>query len=72
VIGLLIIGGFTITVTSLAFLLGFDVAARSEVVQEQWRMRTEATLAARRMHDLTRQAFVSMAERAEQLRDGGR
>jgi hypothetical protein len=50
------------------FLLGFRLGGdrdHAEVV----RVRLEAAQAARRMHDLTRDAFVSMAEHVERRRN---
>jgi hypothetical protein len=49
------------------FLLGFRLGA------DQWQgrlaqIRLEASKAERELHDLTRQAFVSMAEAAERRR----
>lgn len=54
--------------TSVVFLLGFNLGG------EQWqeeliRVRMEASQAERKLHDLTRQAFVSMAEAVEQSRN---
>ena len=51
----------------LAFLLGFRLGgedSRTELV----RVRLEAAQAERQLHDLTRQAFIAMAERVEQHR----
>jgi hypothetical protein len=49
------------------FLLGFRLGGdhwQARLVQ----VRMEAARAEREMHDLTRQAFFAMAERADQLR----
>lgn len=52
-----------LTVFLLMFRLGGD-----HWQAELARMRIESAQAERRMHHLTRQAFVAMAERAEQMR----
>lgn len=49
------------------FLLGFRLGG-DHWQAELARVRIEAARASRRMHDLTREAFVAMAERAEQMR----
>jgi hypothetical protein len=46
------------------FLLGFRLGG-DHWQAELTRVRLEAARAERQMHDLTRQAFVAMAERAE-------
>lgn len=50
--------------TGVAYLLGFRVGS------ERWRseasrIRSQSSEAARRMHDLTRDAFVAMTEHAD-------
>jgi uncharacterized membrane protein YciS (DUF1049 family) len=49
------------------FLLGFRLGG-DHWQAELTRVRLEAVRAERQLHDLTRQAFVAMAERAGQLR----
>jgi uncharacterized membrane protein YciS (DUF1049 family) len=56
-----------VTLVLVVFLLGFRLGG------EHWqaeltRVRLEAARAERQVHDLTRQAFVAMAERVEQVR----
>ena len=56
----------TMLVTTL-FLLGFRIGGehwREQVLQ----VRQEGAQASRQMHELTRQAFVAMAEEAERRR----
>ena len=52
----------------LTFLLGFRLGGHSWVAEAQ---RVKAANAQRELHDLTRAAFVAMAEEAER-RTGGR
>lgn len=60
----------TMLVTSL-FLLGFRIGG--EYWQEQvLQVRHEGAQASRQMHELTRQAFVAMADEANRQRKGGR
>ena len=60
----------TMLLTTL-FLLGFRIGG--EHWQEQvLQVRHEAAHASRQMHELTRQAFVAMAEEADRQRKGGR
>ena len=54
----------------LTFLLGFRLGGHSWVAEAQ-RVKAEAANAQRELHDLTRAAFVAMAEEAER-RTGGR
>ena len=65
---LIVVGVSGITaMIAVAVLLGFRLAA-PERDRELLRVRTQAAEAARRMHDLTREAFVAMAEHVEQRR----
>jgi hypothetical protein len=60
---LLTLATLLVLVTAV-FLLGFRIGSsawRAELDQ----VRTDSILAAREMHDLTRQAFVAMATAAE-------
>ncbi len=69
-IALLIIMAFVLLVLlASVFLFGFRLGG------EHWqselaKVRLEAAQAERQLHDLTRQAFVSMAEAVEQRRQG--
>ena len=65
---LLLIGAIGM-VLILAFLLGFRLGGQSWMSQVQ-RVRAEAAVAERQIHDLTRSAFVAMAEEAEAHRTG--
>lgn len=56
---------------ALAYLLGFRLGGQSWVAEAQ-RVRAEAAAAERQLHDLTRSAFVAMAEEAERRRPHGR
>lgn len=56
-----------IAVVGLSFLLGFRLGGQSWSA-ELHRVRAEAAVAERHLHDLTRSAFVAMAEEAEQAR----
>ena len=59
------------TLMTTLFLLGFRIGGehwQREVLQ----VRHEGARASREMHELTRRAFVSMAEEAERQRRGGR
>jgi uncharacterized protein HemY len=51
----------------LTYLLGFRLGGQSWVAEAQ-RVRAQAAAAERQLHDLTRSAFVSMAEEAERRR----
>lgn len=53
------------------FLLGFRLGG-DHWQAELTRLRLEAVKAERQMHDLTRQAFVAMAEHAERHRSRSR
>jgi hypothetical protein len=54
---------------ALTYLLGFRLGGQSWVAEAQ-RVRAQAAAAERQLHDLTRSAFVAMAEEAERRRDG--
>ncbi len=56
-----------IAVIMLSFLLGFRLGGHSWIAEVN-RVRAEAAAAERQLHDLTRSAFVAMAEEAEQAR----
>lgn len=51
----------------LTFLLGFRLGGQSWLVELQ-EVRAEAAAAERQLQDLTRSAFVAMAEEAERRR----
>jgi hypothetical protein len=51
-------------VVALTFLLGFRLGGQSWFAECQ-RVRAEAAIAERELHDLTRAAFVAMAEHAD-------
>ncbi len=60
-----------IMLNAALFLLGFRIGG--EHWQEQiLQVRHEGAQASRQMHELTRQAFVAMAEEADRQREGGR
>lgn len=65
---LLLLGGllFIVAVTAM-FLLGFRLGGE-HWSEELTRVRLEAAQAERRLHDLTRSAFVAMTEAAEARR----
>ena len=52
----------------LAFLLGFRLGG-DHWQTEVTRVRLESAQAERQLHDLTRHAFIAMAEHAEQRRE---
>lgn len=54
-------------VVILTYLLGFRLGGQSWMTEAN-RVRAEAAQAERQLHDLTRSAFVAMAEQAEQRR----
>lgn len=56
-------------IVALTFLLGFRLGGQSWLAEAQ-RVRAEAAVAERQLHDLTRAAFVAMAEEAEARRSG--
>jgi hypothetical protein len=58
-------------VLALTYLLGFRLGGQSWVAEAQ-RVRAQAAAAERQLHDLTRSAFVAMAEEAERRRHGRR
>ena len=55
-------------VVILTYLLGFRLGGQSWMTEAN-RVRAEAAAAERQLHDLTRSAFVAMAEQAEQRRN---
>lgn len=61
----LVVGFLLVAV--LIFLLGFRLGGQSGISELQ-RVRAEAAEAERQLHDLTRSAFVAMAEAAERRR----
>lgn len=68
VVLLVVIFVLTLLAILTAFLLGFRLGG------ERWqseltRVRLEAAHAERQLHDLTREAFVAMAERIERRRE---
>ena len=66
---LLLVGmvlGFLL-VTVLVYLLGFRLGGQSGISELQ-PVRAEAAEAERQLHDVTRSAFVAMAEAAERRR----
>lgn len=58
-------------IVTLTYLLGFRLGGQSWISEAQ-RVRAEAAAAERQLHDLTRSAFVAMAEEAERRRLEGR
>ena len=58
-------------IVTLTFLLGFRLGGQSWI-SEANRVRTEAATAERQLHELTRSAFVAMAEEAERRRFGNK
>ncbi len=63
---LVVLGGSAVVLFLLGFRLGGDGNAT-----ELNRVRVEAAQAQRELHNLTRQAFVAMAEAVERRRTGG-
>ena len=63
-----LVAGFFLVVV-LVYLLGFRLGSQSWIGELQ-HVRAEAAEAERQLHDLTRSAFVAMAEAAEQRRRG--
>lgn len=59
-----------VVIVALAYLLGFRLGGQSWISEAQ-RVRAEAAVAERQLHDLTREAFVAMSEAAERRRFGG-
>jgi hypothetical protein len=57
-------------VAAIAFVLGFRRGGQSWIAEVQ-RVRAEAAVAERQLHDITRAAFVAMAEEAESRRSPG-
>lgn len=71
-IALAVLLAFTVTlVVVLVYLLGFRLGGQSWI-SEAHRVRAQAAAAERELHDLTRSAFVAMAEEAERRRQGHR
>ena len=58
-------------IVTLTYLLGFRLGGQSWISEAQ-RVRAEAAAAERQLHDLTRSAFVAMAEEAERRRFGNK
>jgi hypothetical protein len=56
-------------IVGLVFLLGFRLGGQSWQSEALW-VRAEAAAAERELHDLTRAAFVAMAEEAQRRRSG--
>lgn len=54
----------SVTLMVVVYLLGFQLGGTSWI-GELGRVRTQAADARRQLHDLTRQAFVAMAEEVE-------
>lgn len=54
-------------VVLLTYLLGFRLGGQSWLTEAQ-RVRAEAAAAERQLHELTRHAFVAMAEEAQAKR----
>lgn len=52
----------------VVYVLGFRLGGDSGMTQVQ-RVRMEAAQAERHLHDLTRQAFIAMAEEAQRRQD---
>lgn len=65
---LLILVLLGLTLTAL-FLLGFRLGGDAQVAELE-RVQAEARVAERRLHDLTKAAFVAMAEEADRRRRG--
>jgi hypothetical protein len=57
----------SLLLVAVVYLLGFRLGG-DHWLSELARVRAEAAQAARRLHDLTREAFVAMAEHAERRR----
>jgi hypothetical protein len=58
-------------IVTLTYLLGFRLGGQSWISEAQ-RVRAEAAAAERQLHDLTRSAFVAMAEEADRRRFGNK
>lgn len=65
----ILLGISVFIMTGLTYLLGFRLGGHSWIAETQ-RVRREAAVAERDLHDLTRQAFVAMAEEAERRHTG--
>ena len=61
---LLTLGLFVLSLIGVIYVLGFHVGGE-HWLSELARVRLEAARAERRLHDLTREAFVAMAEHVE-------
>ncbi len=64
---LMLAAGLMVALSIVVFLLGFRLGG-DHWQQELARVQLEAAQAERRLHDLTRQAFVAMAQAAERRR----
>ena len=67
IVSLLVLIGVAVLIY-VVFLLGFRLGDCSSTSALQ-RVRTQAAVAHRELHELTRAAFVAMAEEAERRRD---
>jgi len=63
------LGVLVLLLISVMYVLGFHVGGE-HWLSELTRVRMEAAQAERRLHDLTRQAFVAMAEHVERRTAG--
>ncbi|MCP3880848.1 MAG: hypothetical protein GY701_21005 [Sulfitobacter sp.] len=63
---ILLLMGVTLAIT-LTYLLGFRLGSHYSSTETQ-RVRAQAAAAQRQLHDLTRVAFVAMAEEARRRR----
>ena len=68
IIFLIPLGALTVVALVAVFLLGFKLGG-DPTQSELLRVRVEAAKAERRLHDLTRDAFVAMANAAERRRN---
>lgn len=67
---LILLFGLSLTaLVGVVFLLGFRLGGESWLA-EPTRVKAEAAVAERQLHNLTRQAFVAMAEEAQAQRQG--
>ena len=62
------LGVSVLVIMTLFFLLGFRLGGQSWIAEAQ-RVRAEAAAAERQLHDLTRSAFVAMAEEVQRRGD---
>lgn len=65
---LVVLAVLSVFLVTVVYLLGFRLGGTSWL-SELTRVRAEAAQAERQLHDLTRQAFVAMAEEVERRRD---